>query len=248
MLHDGLNTFAMNEERSQVMLSMMENQRGTNFINQSSERSTEFLQSMDPTTNDTTIKKSTAMKRQSSIRQSSPYTMGSERATEIGINKEMADLNKKAWRPWWKSYLERCEQFIVAAKKGDFEKVAKMINIDYAQDQAVNVNFQEGGTGYSALHYAVLNNDKRLANLLVKNYVDVRVQDSNLQNPVHLACIKGNAELFKELINACYQSKESIDKYKKTPLDYARENGNIEMIEYAKKTTNMLFNIEQNQK
>jgi hypothetical protein len=25
MLHDGLNTFAMNEERSQVMLSMMEN-------------------------------------------------------------------------------------------------------------------------------------------------------------------------------------------------------------------------------
>ena len=108
----------------------------------------------------------------------------------------------------------------------------------------MNVNFQEGGSGYSALHYAVLNNDKRLANLLVKNYVDVRVQDANLQNPVHLACIKGNVELFKELINACYQAKESIDKHRKTPLDYARDNGNIEMIDYVKKTTNMLFNIE----
>lgn len=110
------------------------------------------------------------------------------------------------------------------------------------------MNFQEGGTGYSALHYAVLNNDKRLTNLLIKNYVDVRVQDANLQNPVHLACIRGNTELFKELINACYQAKESIDRFKKTPLDYAREKGNVEMIEYVKKTTNMLFNIEQGQK
>ena len=51
-------------------------------------------------------------------------------------------------------------------------------------------------------------------------------------------------EIFKELINACYQAKESIDKHKKTPLDYAREHGHVEMIEYVKKTTNMLFNIE----
>lgn len=57
------------------------------------------------------------------------------------INKELADLNKKVWRPWWKSYLERCDQFMIAAKSGDYEKVAKLINISYAQDQAVNVNF-----------------------------------------------------------------------------------------------------------
>jgi ankyrin repeat protein len=66
------------------------------------------------------------------------------------------------------------------------------------------VNFQEGKTGYSALHYAVINNDKRLMNLLIKNFVDVRVQDINLQNPVHLACQMSNTEMFKELIGACY--------------------------------------------
>lgn len=37
-----------------------------------------------------------------------------------------------------------------------------------------------------------------------------------------------------------------MDKFNKTPLDYAREKGNVEMLDYVKKTTNMLFNIEQN--
>lgn len=157
-------------------------------------------------------------------------------------------MNRRVWRPWWKSYLEKCDQFILAAKKGDYERVAKLINIDFARDQAVNVNYQEGGTGYSALHYAVINNDKRLLNLLVKNYVDCKVQDANLQNPLHLACIKGNIELFKELTTACYKATEGVDKLQKTPLDYARDMGNIEMLDFVKKTTNMLFNIEQNAK
>jgi ankyrin repeat protein len=83
---------------------------------------------------------------------------------------------------------------------------------------------------------------------LIKNFVDIKVQDANLQNPMHLACIGGNTELFKELTTACYKATESVDKMKKTPLDYARDNGNIEMIDFVKKTTNMLFNIEQNGK
>lgn len=91
----------------------------------------------------------------------------------------MAELNKRVWRPWWKTYLERCDQFILAAKNKDFEKVAKLINVDFAKDQAVNVNYQEGQNGYSALHYAVLNDDKKMINLLIKNYVDVKVQDVN---------------------------------------------------------------------
>jgi hypothetical protein len=61
---------------------------------------------------------------------------------------------------------------------------------------------------------------------------------------VHLACIKGHTAIFKDLITACYQSKESLDKHKKTPLDYARELGHTEMIEYLKNTTNMLYNID----
>ena len=100
--------------------------------------------------------------------------------------------------------MEKSEQFIEAVKTKDYEKAAKLINIDYAMDQAVNVNYQEGKTGYSALHYAVKNNDKKMLNLLVKNYADIKVQDANLQNPLHLACIHGYVELFKDLINASY--------------------------------------------
>ncbi len=61
-----------------------------------------------------------------------------------------------------------------AARKGDYNSVARLINVDFAADMAVNVNYQESKTGYSALHYAVLNKDTELVNLLVKNYADVK--------------------------------------------------------------------------
>ena len=64
---------------------------------------------------------------------------------------------------------------MIAAKRGDYEIVARMINVDYAGDLAVNVNYQEQKCGYAALHYAVEANDRKLANLLVKNYADVKV-------------------------------------------------------------------------
>ena len=64
---------------------------------------------------------------------------------------------------------------MAAAKKGDYETVARLINIDFCADLAVNVNYQEQKRGYAALHYAVEANDRKLANLLVKNHADVKV-------------------------------------------------------------------------
>ena len=61
-----------------------------------------------------------------------------------------------------------------AAREGDYDTVARLINQDYAADMAVNVNYQEPQTGFSALHYAVKANDTKLVNLLVKNYADVK--------------------------------------------------------------------------
>lgn len=48
-----------------------------------------------------------------------------------------------------------------------------MINVGYAKDHAVNVNYQDR-EGMSALHYAVQAQNHQLVNLLVKNYADVR--------------------------------------------------------------------------
>jgi ankyrin repeat protein len=77
------------------------------------------------------------------------------------------------WRPWWQKHILLCESFIKTAKSGDYESVAKMINVDYAGSDAVNVNYQDAD-GKTALHYAVEANDCRLVNLLVQNYADVR--------------------------------------------------------------------------
>ena len=67
-----------------------------------------------------------------------------------------------------------------AARVGNYDIIAQMINVDFSGDMAVNVNYQEPNTLYSALHYAVMSNDKKLVNLLVKNYADIRAKDNNL--------------------------------------------------------------------
>ena len=66
-------------------------------------------------------------------------------------------------------------------------------------------------------------NDTKMVNLLVKNYADVKAQDANNQNPLHLVCISGNLDIFRSLLGACYSANEGIDKQKKTPPDYAKE-------------------------
>ena len=119
--------------------------------------------------------------------------------------------------------MKRCKELIDAAEVGNYDLVAQLIEIDFAGDLAVNVNYQEPKNGYSALHYAVIANDKKLANLLVKNYADIKAPDSNGQTPMHHACIKGFLDIFKLLIAACYQANECIDIFKRTPLDYARD-------------------------
>ena len=132
-----------------------------------------------------------------------------------------------------------------AASKGDYDTVARLINQDFAADMAVNVNYQEPKTGYSALHYAVLSKDTKLANLLVKNYADVKAQDCRKQNPLHLCCIQGNLEIFKLLLGACYSANEGVDLKSKTPLDYAKELQHKSLVEFLRSTTNMLYSIEK---
>lgn len=46
------------------------------------------------------------------------------------------------------------EEFLSNVKEGNYEQVAKMINVDFAKTHAVNVNYQDS-EGMSALHYAV---------------------------------------------------------------------------------------------
>ena len=84
-----------------------------------------------------------------------------------------------------------------------------------------------------------------MVNLLVKNYADVRAQDVNKQNPLHLVCISGNLVIFKILLNACYVATDGVDIHKKTPLDYARSHNHKDLIDFLRSTSNLLYNIEK---
>jgi ankyrin repeat protein len=48
-----------------------------------------------------------------------------------------------------------------------------MIDINYASDHAVNVNYQDSD-GNSALHHAINTEDAKLVRLLINNFADVR--------------------------------------------------------------------------
>ena len=54
----------------------------------------------------------------------------------------------------------------------------------------------------------------------------------------------GNIEIFKILLNSCYDAKDRLDYKKKSPMDYAKESGYAYLIEYAKTVTNVLFSRE----
>ena len=132
-----------------------------------------------------------------------------------------------------------------AVQAGDCDTVARLVDQDFAADMAVNVNYQESETGQSALHYAVDQKNSKLVNLLVKNYADVRAQNAQKQNPLHLVCINGNLPIFKILLDACYNATQGVDIHKKTPLDYARQHNWTKLIEFTRSTSSMLYNIEK---
>ena len=60
------------------------------------------------------------------------------------------------------------------AKAGNYEEVAKSIDFNFNNDRSIaSVHYQEPGTGYTALHYAVLNKNLPMVNLLLANNIDV---------------------------------------------------------------------------
>ncbi len=63
----------------------------------------------------------------------------------------------------------------LAKKGGSYEEVAKLIDHTFCGDLVASVNYQEPGTGYTALHYAVKKRDHKLVNLLLNNFTDTKL-------------------------------------------------------------------------
>ena len=67
------------------------------------------------------------------------------------------------------------------------------------------------------------------------------VQDAKGQTPLHIACLRGDLEAFKMIVNRGYQSLNCIDHQKKTPMDYAIDGKHTILIEQEKRTTVTLY-------
>ena len=76
--------------------------------------------------------------------------------------------------------------------------------------------------GRSALHYAVLFSNLEAVQYLIGQNADVKVVDSQRQNPAHLAAVKNNLEVFLLLVaKGC--DLQAVDCYGLTPVDYLKD-------------------------
>jgi len=47
---------------------------------------------------------------------------------------DLNSIGQTVWSPWWTEYLSKCEKFMEAARTGNYEEMARLINVDYAED------------------------------------------------------------------------------------------------------------------
>lgn len=116
-----------------------------------------------------------------------------------------------------------------------------------------NKNINNGGDGFTELHYLVFNNKlpeiKRYIEQNKNKYLDkLSVQDKHGNTPLHLACMFGRIEIVKRLINANARVKIR-NKQMWTPLNEAISYGNRDLSKFfcvnwhQGSSTNFFFNF-----
>ena len=109
---------------------------------------------------------------------------------------------------------ELVERFIDAARFDEVNKVITMLRI------GLPINSQDKD-GYSALYWAVFNNNTYVVNKLISKNADVNVRNSYYWTPLHAAAHNSNTDMMKLLLE--HGAEISIKNNKgDTALDIAR--------------------------
>ena len=108
--------------------------------------------------------------------------------------KKISDLVKSPDKEKKKSQTN--SQFLQSAKNNEAEKCLQFLSTNDSLNKGAEINFQDAN-GYTALHYACLNENLKLVNLLLYNDADVRIRQNSGQTPLCSAVIKGNLPIIK---------------------------------------------------
>ncbi|XP_053396630.1 transient receptor potential cation channel subfamily A member 1 homolog [Mercenaria mercenaria] len=83
--------------------------------------------------------------------------------------------------------------------------------------------------GKSALHYAVIQNDKDSVEILLQEQVDVNQKDKDERTPLSYAAETGLVEITKMLDK--HKASDLPDVTEMRPIHYAAKNGHLEVVE-----------------
>ena len=117
-------------------------------------------------------------------------------------------------------------QFVEALKSKNYKQAEDILMNAPEGTIAVNAILQEGRT---PLHVAVMNNNEKLAELLIKRGANVNAQDDEVWIPLHFAVIRNNLRLADLLIrNGANLNIQNAGGW--TPLHFAAHIGNMAMV------------------
>ena len=117
----------------------------------------------------------------------------------------------------------RNKQLLDAAKIGDIERTENLIK--YGAD--INTTDRHG---YTALHWAVICGELKIANLLINKGADINAIDSNRRTALHLAATFGHVKIVEALVKA-EADVSPTDHHGWTALDMAAIDGSEDIVQ-----------------
>ena len=155
--------------------------------------------------------------------------------TETQQNETLAKELQRQFPPISKKPLFFEADLFKAVIKGKLDSVQYII-----EKQGVDINqqskeYDEKNSIYTddtALHIAIKNNQKKIAEYLILKGANIEVKDGCSQKtPLHFACYYGHLKIVQHLIEKG-ANIEVKDEDQKTPLHVACENGHLPVVQY----------------
>jgi ankyrin repeat protein len=131
---------------------------------------------------------------------------------------------QQAWQDWWNERKKNNHQLLDSSKFGDVDTCIKLLDKKKG-DLRADVN-TKGDNDWTPLHFACLNGNYELSNLLIYNEANIDAETTLKFTPIIIAAQKGHEEIVQLLINSGTDIN-SKDIYNNTPLHYAAQNGNL---------------------